>query len=88
MKIHVPLYEPAIKECREEYFRGWELSRKIRPETIRKFKKRLDKKERSLLRDGIKVTETEKANHYILKIYGSVFCFHARIVAVGNLPLP
>ena len=44
---------------------------KIRPETIRKFKKRLDDQQRSLLRDGIKVTETEKANHYILQIYGS-----------------
>ena len=53
VNIHVPLDEPAIKECREEYFRGWELSRKIRSETIRKFKKRLDEQQRSLLRDGI-----------------------------------
>ena len=26
VNIHVPLDEPAIRECREEYFRGWEVS--------------------------------------------------------------
>ena len=71
VNIHVPLGEPAIKECREEYFREWELSRKTRPETIRKFKKRLDEKQRSLLCDNIKFTDTEKANHYLLQIYRS-----------------
>ena len=65
VNIHVPLDEPAIKEFREEYFRGWELSRKNCPETIRKFKKRLDEQQRSLLQDGIEVTDTEKADHYL-----------------------
>ena len=69
VNIHVPLDEPAIKECREEYFQGWELSRKIHPEKIRKFQKRLDEQQRSLLQDGIEVTDTEKTKHYLLQIY-------------------
>ena len=69
VKIHVPLDEPEIKEFREEYFRGWGLSRNICPEKIHKFKKRLNKQQRSLPRDGIEVIDTEKANHYLLQIY-------------------
>ena len=41
------------------------------PRKIRKFKKRLGEQQRSLLCDGIEVTDTEKANHYVLQIYCS-----------------
>ena len=67
---HVPLDEPARKECRDHYLRGWQLS-SSKPETIRKFKRRLDDEQVALQRGGITISNADKEQHYILQIYRS-----------------
>ena len=61
---HVPLDEPARKECCDHYLRGWQLS-KSKPETTRKFRRRLDDEQAALLRDGITISDTDKLEHYL-----------------------
>ena len=67
---HAPLDKPAKKECRDNYLRGWQLS-KSKPETIIKFRRRLDEEPAALLRNGITITDTDKLEHYLLQIYRS-----------------
>ena len=67
---HVPLDEPAKKECRDHYLRGWQLS-SAKPETIIKFRRRLNEEQAALLRDGITITNADKLEHYLLQIYRS-----------------
>ena len=67
---HVPLDEPARKECRDHYLRRWQLS-KSKPETTRKFRRRLDDEQAAFLRDGIAISDADKLEHYLLQIYRS-----------------
>lgn len=68
---HCPLDEQAKKSARKHYFRGWERTREPRPEGLNKFGKRLDEEQEALDRDGIVVSDADKAEHYLVQVYES-----------------
>ena len=68
---HCPLDEGAKASERDHFFRGWERSSTPRPETIKKFAKRLDEEQETLGNDGITISDADKKEHYLMQVYTS-----------------